>query len=208
MLMYFARHGESEANVANVFANEVGKYHLTDLGRQQAALLAEYAESQAITRLYASPITRAQETAHIVADRLGLSFETRDELREFSVGCFEGTSNHEAWAEYWEVETEWLERGNRSARVGGGESYDDIEARFLPFVKELAAQFGATENRIMLIGHGGTFCCMLPLLLENVDSEFARCHRMSPATAVKTAYNSDGKFTCLSWGEVFVSAGS
>jgi len=200
--MYFARHGESEANVEKRMANEVGTYHLTALGRDQATRLAEYAASEHIDHLYASPILRAQETAQIVAARTGLTFITRPELREFSVGCYEGSSAHEAWAEYWEVENEWMDKGNHQAKVGGGECYDDIEARFLPLIHELTQQFGQTEARIMLVGHGGTFCSMLPLLLTNVSPEFARFHRMSPASAVKAEYLGNGKFTCLLWGDI------
>lgn len=39
--LILARHGESEANVQNVFFNRPGKHDVTDLGRAQAITLAE-----------------------------------------------------------------------------------------------------------------------------------------------------------------------
>jgi len=205
MLLYFARHGESEANVLHIMANEVGTYHLTERGRDEAKDLAEYIACETVDRMYASPILRAQETAQIVAERTGLTFETRPELREFSVGCFEGVCDPKGWEEYREVEDAWMVDGDHSARVGGGECYEDIKARFLPLIQELTDEFGATDTKILLLGHGGTFCSMLPLILANVDVEFVRQHRMAPASAVKARYCGDGKFECISWGAVPVT---
>ena len=40
MLVYFVRHGESEANVLNVFSNRGTKHPLTSRGREQVEMLA------------------------------------------------------------------------------------------------------------------------------------------------------------------------
>jgi broad specificity phosphatase PhoE len=196
--LYFARHGESEANVLKVFANSPGRYGLTDHGRQQVAALAERLAGEQITRVYASPLLRAQETARIVCDRLGLEFETLDELREFSVGDHEGSNDPAAWDEYREVERAWLIDGDFKARIGGGECFDDIADRFLPFVAHLIERFIETEERAVLIGHGGTFACMLPLILENVDRAFALSHPIWPASYIASEVR-DGRLFCVRW---------
>jgi broad specificity phosphatase PhoE len=41
MMLYFVRHGESEANTLGVISNRGLRFGLTDTGRQQAAALAE-----------------------------------------------------------------------------------------------------------------------------------------------------------------------
>ena len=201
MLLYFVRHGESEANVLKVFANTPGKYGLTPLGSSQAGALAEKLVPEGITRVFASPLLRAQETAAIVAGRLGLNFETRDALREFGVGDHEGSCDQAAWDEYREVERAWLIEGNLQARIGGGECFEDIADRFLPFIEALSQCFGASDERILLIGHGGTFSCMLPLVLANVDRAFAQAHPIHHTDVIKVEWR-DGRFVCLSWSGV------
>ncbi len=198
MTLYFARHGESEANIMKVFANTPGKYGLTVTGIAQSEQLAERLLDQGITRIFASPLLRAQETADVVARRLGLHFETRDALREFSVGSHEGSSDKAAWDEYREVEEQWMIEGNLQARIGGGECFSDIADRFLPFVEALVETFGDTEEQILLIGHGGTLSCMLPLVLSNVDRAFAQSHPIRNAAVIKAAYVG-GKLVCLQW---------
>ncbi|HWD38965.1 MAG TPA: histidine phosphatase family protein [Fimbriimonas sp.] len=199
MRVYFARHGESEANVLKIFANTPeSPYGLTDKGRDQAAALAESLAGEGIVHAFASPLKRAQQTAQIVCGRLGIPFATRDALREFGVGNHEGSCDLAAWAEYKEVEEAWLTGGNRQARIGGGECYDDISDRFLPFMVALAECYGDSDDRILLIGHGGTFACMLPQLLTNIEMSFAQGHPLRPASFIKADYEG-GKYVCLQW---------
>jgi probable phosphoglycerate mutase len=198
MRLYFARHGESEANVLKIFANTPGKYGLTDKGRQQARALAERLKPELITRAYASPLLRAQQTAQIVCEVLGISFENNYALCEFSVGDHEGSCCAEAWEEYHEVEEAWLLEGKTEARIGGGECFDDIRDRFVPFVNDLVAKYGQTEERILCVGHGGIFSCMLPLLFDNLDRHYALDHHIMNAMPIEAEVR-NGRLHCLSW---------
>lgn len=197
MYAYFARHGESEANVLKVFANERGAYGLTEKGRSQAEALADTLTSVGITRMYASPLLRAQQTAQIVADRLKLTFETTNALREFSVGDREGC-DHCSWDDYRQIEIEWLIGKNDEARIGGGECLEDIEQRFMPLIHDIVAKYGSSEEKILLIGHGGVLTCMIPILCANVDDQFAIDHPLRPASLIVTRYLEE-RFTCLNW---------
>ena len=89
MKLYFARHGESEANVQQVFWNQPGGYGLTDKGREQAATLADNLAGIVFSALYCSPVLRAVQTAQIVGRRLGLAPEVADGLREWYTGILE-----------------------------------------------------------------------------------------------------------------------
>jgi broad specificity phosphatase PhoE len=55
---------------------------LTALGREQAEVLAEYLMRYELQALYSSPTLRAQQTAAPIAQRLGLSVEIVDALRD------------------------------------------------------------------------------------------------------------------------------
>ena len=63
---------------------------LTALGRSQAAGLADSLAGERIAHVYASSMSRAVQTAEIVAARLGVGVTVREGLREFSVGSFAG----------------------------------------------------------------------------------------------------------------------
>lgn len=81
MRLYFARHGESEANVLREFSNRGHKHGLTDKGRAQATDLGRKLSAVGIQRVLASPPLRARETADSVGDVLGVLVEEADELR-------------------------------------------------------------------------------------------------------------------------------
>ena len=137
MKLYFARHGESEANVQQIFWDQPHGYGLTDRGREQAQALADSLADVEFSALYCSPILRAAQTAQIVGRRLNLTPEIEDALRERASGILEGqkiTPENRSWG--WQVTQQWM-HGNHDARIEGGESYNDLVARFMPFIRRL-----------------------------------------------------------------------
>jgi len=107
MKIYFARHGESQANLLHQISNRGLVHGLTRRGRQQAAALAEWLGEAAITHVYSSPVLRTIETSIIVAGRLGVEYEVTEALREYDCGVFEGRSDEEAWQAWKEVFDAW-----------------------------------------------------------------------------------------------------
>jgi probable phosphoglycerate mutase len=204
MRLYISRHGESEANVQQIISNGLGVHGLTEVGRQQAAELAASLRGTPFAALYCSPILRAVETAAIVAEQLGLTYQIEDGLREYDVGVFEGrTYDQETDRIYWEVTRQWMVEMNWDARMEGGESCNDIAARFMPFIRRLEDQYAQADVNVLLISHGGTLRCMLPLLLSNVDHAYALTASFGYASCI-VAERRDGEWVCLRWrDEVF-----
>jgi broad specificity phosphatase PhoE len=204
MRLYFSRHGESEANVQQIYSNGLGVHGLTEVGRQQAAELAEHLRGIPFAALYCSPVLRAVETAAIVAQELGLTYQIEDGLREYDVGVLEGrTYDQETDRIYWEVTRQWMVEMNWEARIEGGESCNDIAARFMPFIRRLEDQYAQADVNVLLISHGGTLRCMLPLLLSNVDHAYALTASFGYASCI-VAERRDGEWICLRWrDEVF-----
>ena len=96
------RHGESEWNVLGKWQGRADT-QLTDAGRAQAAQAAEHLLSLnvGIARVVASTLSRARETAEIIARRLGLDAPQLDErLVETDVGPWEGLREHEIESQY------------------------------------------------------------------------------------------------------------
>jgi broad specificity phosphatase PhoE len=197
MRMYFARHGESVANVLKVISNRPGVHGLTAKGREQAAGLAEALRGR-VSTVYTSPLLRAVETAAVVCGALGLPLQVTDALREYDCGDLEGRSDAEAWAIHARWSGDWLEERDRDRGPEGGESFQQIQARFVPFVRDLMGAPAGAGEAPLLIGHGGIYRLMLPLVLENIDHAFVREHRFPNCSSV-VADGGRGRLRCLEW---------
>ena len=68
--LYFARHGLSELNVQGRFAGRT-ETPLTDEGRAQTRRAGQQAKDLGIDLIVASPLSRALETAQIIAQEIG-----------------------------------------------------------------------------------------------------------------------------------------
>jgi probable phosphoglycerate mutase len=195
--LYFVRHGESEANLRKEFSNRGRKHPLTARGREQARQLAETLRTQPISHIYTSPLLRATQTAEILAETLAVGVTVHDALREYDCGILEGRSDAAGWTLYTEVQQAWLEQGDWERRIEGGESFLDMKARFAPFVQELIGR-QRQDEAFVLIGHGGLFHCMLPLMLANIDFAFVRTRGMDN-TAYVLAVEQGGQLICRQW---------
>jgi broad specificity phosphatase PhoE len=198
MRLYFVRHGESEANVQSVISNRDLPHPLTELGREQARQLAQAMAAVPVARIYSSPLLRARQTAEILSAALGAPVEITDALREFDCGIAEGRSDDEAWSSCRRVVDDWLGRGDPSSRVEGGESFTDIKARFVPFVERVVQERQGSRANVILLGHGGVFALMLPLVLANIDAAFVGGHPILHTGAVVAEAGPRG-LICLDW---------
>jgi len=178
MRFYFTRHGESEANVLREHSNRGFRHPLTAKGRAQAATLARKLEGVSVARLFTSPLMRAVQTAEILSDALGVRYEVTDALREYDCGVLEGRSDEAAWQMHFAVFGDWVYNGHWERRIEGGESFLEIRDRFVPFVERLAEEYRESPANVVLVGHGGLHCCVLPLVLPNADFDFAIEHAL------------------------------
>jgi Fructose-2,6-bisphosphatase len=76
MKLLIIRHGDPDYTIDS----------LTERGRREAALLCDRLLCERITRVYCSPLGRAQATAAPFLEASGLTCDTRDWLREFPYG--------------------------------------------------------------------------------------------------------------------------
>ena len=198
MRLYFVRHGQSEANVQRVISNRDLFHPLTELGRQQTEALARSLTDVPVAAIYASPIVRAAQTAQIVAAAKGLPVEIADALREPDCGIMEGRRDDAAWAEHDRVVSDWVEQCQFDSRIGGGESFHDLRARFVPFIEQITAVHGDTDHNLLLITHGSLLYLMLPLVLTNLDAATVGEYPM-PNAAVIIAEKRASDLVCLEW---------
>ncbi len=198
MKIYFARHGESEANILRIISNRDLPHPLTQKGIAQAHDLANTLRKYTIQRIFFSPIPRTRETAEIVAPELGIPYEVADALREFDCGGMEGRGDPEALAAHQAVMEAWLTKKDTSARIPpDGESYEDMKARFLPFINQLLAN----GEDALLITHGALLINMLPLVLTNIDDAFCQAHLLGNCELVIAETGASG-LVCIEWADL------
>jgi broad specificity phosphatase PhoE len=149
-VIFLARHGETTWNKDRRFQGQED-VPLNDLGREQARALAEVAAQHEFAALYASPLSRALETAQIVGERIGLEPVTDGRLRESDVGDWQGLykadverDQPEAWAAFG--------RAGEDFRFPGGESLEEHAAR----VEEALADVAKGPLPALVVSHGGT----------------------------------------------------
>ncbi|HXC53912.1 MAG TPA: histidine phosphatase family protein [Rhizomicrobium sp.] len=142
LTLYFARHGETEANVKKQFSG-VKDTPLTQRGQAQAkavgAILLRALGPQPACDFICSPLTRAKRTMEIARAALGLApngYRTDPRLQEIDLGIWDQLTDDEARA----LDPEFFAR--RAAdkwhlRIPEGENYADVAKRLTSFVGDL-----------------------------------------------------------------------
>ncbi len=198
MRFYFARHGESQANLLHVISNRNLPHHLTEAGREQARKLAERLRGNPIRCLYTSPLLRAQETSAIIAGILELDYKIADGLREYDCGVAEGHSDQAAW-QLWQAEYDaWVFTQDYDYQIEGGERFWDVRQRFESFINTVTEASGGSADQILCISHGGIYSVMLPLILQNISP----LHLMKLGfdyTSCIVAEHRAGGLVCIEW---------
>lgn len=159
------RHGQSEWNAVQRWQG-VADAPLSDLGRSQArfvgSVLAERVSNAAgpLVGAWSSDLARANETARILAQALGLGDVKVDErLREADVGEWEGLTSAE-------IEAAWPGYLQARRRPPGFEPFDAVIARVVPALHSIAAEAGGPA---LVVAHSGVIRTIVHHL-QGVDS--------------------------------------
>ena len=190
------RHGQSEANLQGVFVGHTNS-PLSDLGKQQAEVTAEYIVSNFhVDAVYASDLERAFYTGKAVADRLGLSVTAVKGMREIFAGDWETVKFDTLSAEYGEPYQLWL-RDIGLAHPTNGESTAQLQQRIADTLRTIAE---ANDGKTVVVATHATpirtfmhHCSGLPL------REMKNIPWVSNAS-VTTAVYENGRFTIIEAG--------
>ncbi|SEC79088.1 probable phosphoglycerate mutase [Nocardioides exalbidus] len=185
-----ARHGE--ALYESELLSDAGGW-LSPQGRVQAVGLAEQLAGERITRVCTSDMSRAVQTGEIVAARLEVDVVVRKGIREFGVGAAAGTTGvPDPFAGTFAA---WVS-GDLSARIPGGESGDEVVARWTSVLEEVADEH--RDGTALVVSHGGVMSMVLPLLATNLDPGHAR-DRPIPNCGSAVVERQAGRWVARSW---------
>ena len=136
--IYIVRHGESEGNKSDKFVGH-GDVPLTDTGKRQAALTAEYLKDVKFTALYSSDLKRAMDTAGPSAELHGLKIIPEPDFREIYAGDWEGRLFNEIISSDPEAYNLW-KSCQPDCRPGNGETlrelYERVNRRLIELTQE------------------------------------------------------------------------
>jgi probable phosphoglycerate mutase len=155
------RHGATAATEEDRFSGSSGA-ELSEDGRQQAARLGERLAGEQIAAIYASPLSRALDTARIIGGCCGLEPRIRDGLREIGHGHWEGMKRSEVARQFADEFSAWEEDPFTFAPEGG-ESGVAVLARALPVIREIVTAHPGAQ--VAVVSHKATLRLVLSSLL-------------------------------------------
>jgi broad specificity phosphatase PhoE len=156
--LLLARHGQSVANAGRRFQGSQD-VPLSELGCRQAAALGAALKSGRLTHVYSSPMERARLTADAVVAAIGVPLTLVDDLRELSLGEWEGCTVDEIRARPGDPYTRWV-RDPVQHLPPGGEPLAAVQERALRAVQVIAAAHPDGED-VLVVSHGGLISAFL-----------------------------------------------
>ena len=138
------RHGQSTWNADGRWQGRADP-PLSDLGVRQAEVAAETVAEFGITRIWASPLVRADQTARILSSRLGLEVENDARLAERDAGDWTGKTRTE-------IEEGWPGFLDGGRRPNGFETDDVLHERALAAMADIGC---VAHEPVVVVSHGG-----------------------------------------------------
>lgn len=149
MKIYVIRHGQTTSDVEDRYGGDYDD-HLTDLGIRESKELAEKIKNFGIEIIFASPRIRAQETAKILQEKLGVEIKTIPDLRERNqYGILSGMKKSEAKGKYPEMVEMLKDRFNT---IEGAEDYESFRKRVVDAFNKVAK---SNYKTVAIVTHGG-----------------------------------------------------
>jgi alpha-ribazole phosphatase len=165
--IYLLRHGALAGDNRERFIGQTD-LPLAPQGIEQAEAMAHALRGKGIAAIHCSDLTRSRQTAEIIGKAVGVEPSAHSELREVSLGDWEGLLRREV-AERWADEFAARGRDMDSYRPPGGESFADCLARAWPLWKTITHTDAAA---LAVVAHAGVnrllLCRLLGMPVQNM----------------------------------------
>ena len=150
MKLLVIRHGESEADLLDVHEGRAD-FALTERGHRQAEAMADYvANNYNISKIYASTLTRAKQTAGHLSEKTGIPIVFDENLMEFNNGLLAGLPRDVVREKYPIIPDLPIDKA-----VYGQESQVEFRQRAENALSRVISESQVDET-IAIVSHGGT----------------------------------------------------
>jgi probable phosphoglycerate mutase len=198
--LVLVRHGQSYGNAERRLDTRPPGTELTPLGHEQARGFAR-SGSWRPGLVAHSVATRAVQTAGEIGDELGVTAVEVAGIYEVQVGELENRNDDDAVAEFNAIYQRW-HRGERGTAMPGGESAEQVLARYVPVLTELRMRYLDDDDwtsDVVVVSHGAAIR-LVAAVLAGVDGDFVLDHHLGNAEPVALAPITDGRWSCVQWG--------
>jgi len=162
-LFLFLRHGQAKNNVERILAGRTKGFPLTELGIQQAEKIGDFLKPLNISKIYCSPIERAEHTARIVANKVDLSCNVDERLTEIDMGTFTGMHYDEMFGKHGNVFLKFYQ-GHPVVENNGIETFSTVKKRILDMVDHCSKKHN--EETILLVTHMDPIKSIISTILQ------------------------------------------
>lgn len=159
MRLFFARHGESDGNARLLLFGRTD-CPLTAQGREDARVLGEKLRGLDFRHCYASPLSRAADTARIALAGRDVPLTLMDGLMEQDMGEFENTVFDDMARRYPDRVGAMI-RDWTSYTPPGGESYEELSERACGCLDKILER----GEDALIVSHNGPLSAMFGRLL-------------------------------------------
>jgi broad specificity phosphatase PhoE len=143
------RHGQTAWNAEQVFRGRAD-VPLDDVGRRQAAALAEALYGEPIAHIAASPLSRAVQTAEALAVARSLQPHPTPHLIDIDFGAWQGMPHGEVRQRFRDMYATWLSRPHE-VTFPNGESLDAVAERSAAALAKLTTEYSG--QTIAVVAH-------------------------------------------------------
>jgi len=148
-MIYLVRHGETNWNRLKMWQGN-SDIPLNEFGCRQAEATAKVFENCVIDAVYSSPLSRAYETAEIIANSLNLELTVIDNLREGKIELWNGKKTEEVLSKFKNEFEKW--QTDPYAEINGLESLAEVQLRAVKTFKKIVTRHREDSN-IVIVTH-------------------------------------------------------
>jgi len=132
------RHGRTPWNKDKIFRGTVDIPH-DEVGEKEVLLAGEWLKDESIQAAYASPLSRAIDTARAIAQHHDLPVQELPGIIDLNYGDWQGVPLAEVKVKYADLYRQW-ETAPHTVRFPNGETLDEVRSRALAAVEEVMAR--------------------------------------------------------------------
>jgi probable phosphoglycerate mutase len=173
-LVILMRHGQADNNVNKILVGRHIESHLTEFGKNQVLDTAKYLKEISIDKVLVSPVVRTIETAEIVCEYLGVSYEIDERLYEIELGKLVGMNYEEIILKFGNLFLQFYTENDAALTRYGVESFASIKQRIKNILDEITERHA--DKNVLMISHLDPIKAAISILLDLKPESLYRWH--------------------------------
>ena len=167
---FLLRHGETPYQLKKEKIHypwpESSPILLTERGKKQIEILAKKLKQEKLDLIFSSDISRAHQTAKIIAQELGLKVNLDLRLRDINYGIYHGRPRKEFCQNFPDEEKRFYKAPKN------GESWSDCKKRVSDFIEEIDKKYQG--KKILIIAHGDPLWLLEGVIKDKTNKELLK----------------------------------